>query len=104
MLVEDMLIELGHTVTATAGRLDRAIELARTADVDFAIVDLNIAGERSYPVAEILRARGAPLVFATGYGADGLSESLADVVVLQKPFQLWELREAIAAALNRRDR
>ena len=96
MWMEDVLDELGCKVVATASRLDVAMEKARTVEVDVALLDVNLVGQVSYPVAEILRARNIPFVFATGYGSAGLPAGLEDTPVLSKPF----LRDQLAAALR----
>src|SRR5215831_6583708 len=77
MLLEDMLGELGYTVTAEAGRLEEALQAAKTADFDIAILDVNLDGEPVSPVADALVARGTPFVFATGYGERGLPSLIA---------------------------
>jgi CheY-like chemotaxis protein len=100
MLLEDYLECLGCQVVAVASRLDDAIEKARTLTLDIATLDINLAGKLSYPVAEILRARDIPFVFATGYGAAGLSDALQDTPVLSKPFKQAQL----AAVLNEASR
>jgi len=98
MLVEDVLLDLGHEVVATTGRLDKATQSARELAIDFAIVDLNLNGQRTDAVALILQERGVPFIFATGYGAAGVPEGMSDRPVLQKPFQPYELAAAIAKA------
>jgi CheY-like chemotaxis protein len=98
MLIEDVLIDLGHEVVAIAGRLDQAAQYARELPIDLAIVDLNLNGQRTDPVAHILQERGLPFVFATGYGAAGVPDGMGDRPVLQKPFQPYELAAAIAKA------
>lgn len=98
MLVEEFLEELGCEVTATASRLDDALEKARSLAVDLALLDVNLAGQLSYPVAELLLARGVPFVFATGYGAMALPEALHGVPVLSKPFRQNQLAAAMQAA------
>lgn len=100
MLIEDVLIELGHFVVAVGGRLGQALELAGEAKVDFAVVDLNLNGERTYLIAETLARRGIPFIFATGYGAAGVEPRWSRVPVLQKPFEPDELARAIDAALH----
>ena len=101
MLVEDMLGDLNHQVVAIAGRLDQAVEMAARISVDLAILDVNLNGERSFPVARILEQRGVPVVFATGYGIAGLPEDMANALVLQKPFEVGQLALAVQTALNR---
>lgn len=87
MLLEDMLGDLGFEVFATASSIDQARELARTAPVDLAILDVNLNGVEVFPVAEILAGRGIPFMFATGYGEHGLPSAFQDRPTLQKPFQ-----------------
>ena len=98
MLIEDMLQELGYEVAALSTHLDQAVNLARTADIDFAVLDLNLNGHMSYPVADALRARGVPHIFATGYGAKILVPPYTGTPTLQKPFHLAELRRILADA------
>jgi CheY-like chemotaxis protein len=66
MLLEDMLGELGYTVAAEAARIEEALEAAKNADFDIAILDVNLNGQPISPVADALVARGMPFVFATG--------------------------------------
>ena len=93
MLLSDMLEELGYTIAAEAGRLDEALEAAKTAEFDLAILDVNLNNEPVSPVADALVARGLPFVFATGYGEHGLPEPYRDRPALKKPFQ-WTASSA----------
>ena len=72
ILVEDMLVDFGTEIVGPAARMADAIRLARAADVDLEVLDINLAGEATYPVADVLRARGVPFVFATGYNVNAL--------------------------------
>ena len=85
MLMEDLLEESGCRVAATAGRLDEALRMARSGDFDLAFIDLNLRGTPAWPLAELLRARGIPFAFVTGYGTADTARTYADVPVLQKP-------------------
>jgi len=96
MNIEDMLLDLGHEV-GLASRLEAALGLAREGAFDVAMLDVNLAGERSFPVADLLAARGIPFLFATGYGRAGIDEAYRDRPVLQKPFRADDLRSAIEA-------
>jgi CheY-like chemotaxis protein len=98
LLIEDMLVELGHEVVDLAMRLPRALELARTAEVDFAILDVNLDGRMSFAVADVLAERGVPFVFATGYGSAGLAPHLEGRTVIRKPFDLAALAAALPPA------
>jgi DNA-binding response OmpR family regulator len=95
--LEDMIAEFGHEVAATAMRIDAALDHARETPIDFAILDVNVAGRMSFPVAEILLQRGVPFIFATGYGVSVLPDGLKDQKTLQKPFRRGDLQNAIAA-------
>ena len=68
---------------------------------DLAIVDVNLDGQPSYPIAEILKERGVPFVFATGYGAKGLDPKFVDSPVLAKPFVMADLQKLLPTLLNR---
>jgi DNA-binding response OmpR family regulator len=98
MMLEDMLTDLGHHVVGVAPNLKTAMVMVAEEQFDVAILDVNLAGERSFPVAAVLRSRGLPFVFATGYGAHGLEEPFRDVPTLKKPFQMADLAKAIDAA------
>jgi len=82
-------------------RRREAKKLAGTLSLDLTFLDVNLAGELSYPAAEILRARGVPFMFVTGYGAIGLPDSLRDIPVLAKPFERRKLAETIRRLLGK---
>ncbi len=96
MYVEDLLTELGYEVAAVATALDQALPLAREGDFDFAVLDINLNGRLSFPIADILRDRGIPFLFASGYGSKGLNDNHRDAVRIQKPFRSRDLEQAIA--------
>ena len=98
MLIEEMLQALGCELVALATHLDEALSLAHTARFDFAVLDINLNGKQSFPVADVIRTRGLPFVFATGYGSRILSEPYTDTPILQKPFSLDELRRTLERA------
>ena len=103
MLIEDMLSDLGCVVIGPASRLDEAIELTKTSELDCAVLDVNLGGQPIFPLADLLRERGRPFAFATGYGDAGLRDVDKGTPVLQKPFRegdlarvLGELRAKVA--------
>ena len=96
MMVADMLDDLGHRVVAEAGDVTTAVVMAETADFDLAILDVNVAGTIVSPVADVVRARGRPIIFATGYGPLGLPEQYRAFPTLQKPFAVEMLAATIA--------
>jgi CheY-like chemotaxis protein len=103
MMVVEMLEELGHSIAAEAGHLDKALELAGSVDFDLAVLDVNIAGKLITPVAEKIKARGLPIIFATGYGAIGLPDEFRGHAALPKPFELSALAATIEKLALRRD-
>ena len=100
MMVADMLDELGYSVAAEAGEIGEAIRLAQSTEFDLAILDVNVNGKVISPVAEVIKARNRPFIFATGYGSAGLPEEFRDRPALQKPFQLETLARMIDATLK----
>jgi CheY-like chemotaxis protein len=99
MLLEDTLAEIGCEIAGTASRFDDAIEKAKSLSFDVAILDVNLNGRKTYPIAEVVGERGLPFVFATGYGLDSLPPLLQKNPVLKKPFQQQDLERALRAAL-----
>lgn len=95
-LIEDFLLDLGCEVVGPAMHMSEAVQLAREAAIDGATLDVNIVGEKIYPVADILTERGIPFVFMTGYGAAGLRKSDGGCPVLQKPYRLEQLIDIMA--------
>lgn len=100
MLLEDMLHELGYKVAGMASRVATALPLVETLDFEFAILDVNLAGEMSFPVADMLASKGVPYLFSTGYGRQGIVEAHAGRPVLGKPFSSGDLQSAIVSVLQ----
>ena len=98
MLLEDILADFGCEVVGPAMRLDEGLELARMNGLDAAILDINLGGERSYPIADILDAKRVPLIFVTGYGHSGRPGK--EDRVLQKPYRSPQLAAALADMLE----
>jgi CheY-like chemotaxis protein len=97
MLLDGMLTDLGYTMTAEAGEIEEALALAKQAEFDIAILDVNLNGRPITPVVEILIQRGLPFVFASGYGQRGVPEAYRMNPTLQKPFQAEALAQALEA-------
>lgn len=99
MMLEDMLADMGCVVVGPAARVAEAVALAEAEAIDAAILDVNIKGGCSYPVADRLRLRGIPYLFATGYGLEGRAAEHAEVPVLQKPYQEGTAQDALRRLL-----
>lgn len=100
MMVTDMLADLGHLIAGEAGEIEEALRLAKTAEFDLAILDVNVNGKVISPVADLIKARNRPFIFATGYGSSGLPEEYRDRPSLQKPFQIETLARVIENTLR----
>lgn len=96
MMVEDMLQDLGCEVIASFGAVADALAWLGCGHPppDGAVLDVNIGGEMVFPVAEELRERGVPFVFATGYG-DMPRRGFEAIDVLAKPINVGQLRIAV---------
>jgi CheY-like chemotaxis protein len=101
-MIEDMLGELGFAEVVHAPSIPTALVALETARPHVAILDVNVGGTPSYPVAEKLQARGVPFAFASGYGRSGLAAEWANTTVIQKPFDLVRLRDGVLACLGRK--
>ena len=71
MLVEDMVLDFGSEVVGPVAHINKALNLV-AAELDAAILDINVGGVVIFPVADVLQERGIPFIFATGYGSTGL--------------------------------
>ena len=99
-LLEDMLADLGCAVIGPAASVDQALAMIDAEAIDVALLDVNLNGQMSYPVADALAARGVPFAFSTGYDKDSLLERYRNVPALQKPFHSSELTDMLAALLG----
>jgi CheY-like chemotaxis protein len=93
-----MLQELGCEVAGTSSTLQAGLDfLDRAAMPDGAVLDCNPAGEKVWPIADILRASGVPFVFSTG--RPEIESRFADVPVLIKPYSARALGDALLPLL-----
>lgn len=106
MLVEDMLVDFGGVIAGRAGTVEMALSvIARDASLlDAAVLDVNLGGERVFPVADALAKLGIPFIFSTGYGAPGISTHFADRPVIAKPFSALALENALIQALGKTEK
>lgn len=99
-VVEDMLFNLGAATVWHAADVDEALALLRDHRPGVAVVDINLAGEPAYPVAERLQAADIPFIFVTGYSGSGIHRRWSDHTRVQKPFRPATLAVALRAALD----
>lgn len=99
MMIEDILSDHGAVVMGPAARVAPALALAAEGP-DVALLDMNLGGDSTAPVAALLAGAGVPFAFATGYGAAGVPAEFRGRPVLQKPFREEELVRVLEEALG----
>jgi PAS domain S-box-containing protein len=104
MMTSDMLTDLGFHVIGPLGRVADAMAAVGREDFHAAVLDVNLGGGLVYPVAELIVARGVPLIFLTGYGAEGIDGRFAHVPLLQKPIEKQMLQNVLVRAGNGAER
>lgn len=96
--LQDILSELGWTLVGQAMSLAQAEKMAASVELpDVAILDVNIGGQKVFSAASILVERGVPVLFATGYGRDGLPPEWQDRPVIVKPYSQRDVAIALDA-------
>jgi PAS domain S-box-containing protein len=98
--LEAGLTEAGARVIGTAANVEEALKLSDT-PFDVAVLDANLNGAPVTPVAEVLRARGKPFIFATGYGDAAPAPEGFDAPVVRKPYNVAQIAAAVGEALAR---
>lgn len=100
LLIEDMLADMGCIVVGPHDRVDRALVAARAERIDIALLDVNVGGEKVYPVAEILAARHVPLLFISGYGQGAIPPEHPEWRACTKPFRADDLMDMMVAQIR----
>lgn len=97
MMLEDFLDVLGKQLAGSTDNVAAALELVETDAIDAAILDVNLrGGEKSWPIAEALAARGVPFVLVTGGSHDSIIDQFQDRPTLPKPFTIEGVARALA--------
>ncbi|MGE8258299.1 MAG: response regulator [Stenotrophomonas sp.] len=97
MVLEQAIGQLGYNVCGTAQDLATALAVVERATFDLAVLDVNLNGTESYPVADRLAGLGVPFLFTTGFGANRLPDRFKSAALLEKPFRLKEIAAALQA-------
>jgi DNA-binding response OmpR family regulator len=101
MLMEDWLVELGCEVVGPACSVEQGLDMAGRTQLDGAILDVNLAGDNSYVLANALKQKGVPFAFATGDGSIDQEAGIADPILLSKPFDFEEVKAVLGKLLAR---
>lgn len=99
MALEDILTDLGCAVVGPATGLANGLAMAGALPIDAALLDVNLCGEESFPIARLLAERAIPYVFTTGYGDHGLPPG-EDVPVIAKPYRAYQIRDVLTKMLS----
>jgi DNA-binding response OmpR family regulator len=100
LMIGDFLVEFGCTPLGPCSSLASALDAVRNESFDVALLDINLNGERVYPVAHALAERRIPFMFVSGYGEDAIPPEHSDWRVCSKPFRGDELEALLSAALG----
>lgn len=104
MELQDFLDRAGASTVGPVGRLQRALSMAESSSLDAALLDVDLNGERCWPVADTLSRRDIPFAFTTGYSNIVMPERFARHPRLPKPYRekdlLAVLRGLLGAALE----
>jgi CheY-like chemotaxis protein len=99
LMIEEMLTDLGGASVSTAATVEQALGLIERQVFDVAMLDVNLNGNKSYPVADTLAARGVPFIFATGYSDRTVGDAYPGRPVLKKPFRYPQLADSLTRLL-----
>lgn len=101
IVLEDMLAELGYEVVGPILSVAEGLAAVAERAFDLALLDVNLGGADSSPIAEALQAKGVPYVLATGYAVEDLKGADRCRGVLRKPFDLDALASVLRQAEGR---
>jgi|SRR5689334_9782749 CheY-like chemotaxis protein len=96
----EYLNHLGVEVVGPVGTVTDALELLHYADIQGAVLDINLRGERVYPVADVLEQKQVPFVFASGYGGELEPNAYTDIPRCIKPLDFAELANTLLDKMN----
>ena len=93
---EELLLRLGAAHVEVASCVRDALSIIERRPPDFALLDVNLIGETSFPIAEALKARDVPFAFATGYGDDlNTPAEFKDTPIVTKPYEMSDVAAII---------
>lgn len=98
--IKSILQRLGYEVVGPVASIDHALETLENEHVDAAVLDINIIGGTSVPVAQVLQVKDRPFIFVTGYQSPShlLPDTLKTVQRLSKPVDERALSKALREA------
>jgi DNA-binding response OmpR family regulator len=95
-VVSDFIVSHGLEAVGPIGALDEALRYAMNADLDGAILDVNLRGQLCFPICGVLAARHIPFVFLTAYEGSGIIPGeLRSTPTLAKPFEPYRMNNVL---------
>jgi DNA-binding response OmpR family regulator len=91
----------GAEVLGPSPDIEHGLAMVKNERLDCAVLDINLHGNLAFSLADELRKRGTPSIFATGYDQSVLPGPFSDSVRLEKPVNLSELLRAVQAVCTR---
>lgn len=91
----------GAEVLGPAPDIEHGLDVVKNERLDCAVLDINLHGSLAFNLADELRKRGTPSIFATGYDQSVLPGAFSDSVRLEKPVNLSELLRAVQSVCTR---
>ncbi len=104
LLIEDILGDEDCIIVGPFDRVAKAIGAAQCDKLDGAVLDVNVAGTKIYPIAEILAKRGIPFMLLSGYGADAVPSAHPEWRACSKPFKPEDLVAALTKEIETAER
>lgn len=100
MNLEVALEDMGCSSVCPVASVMKALAMLNEQNFDLAILDVNLAGEKSYPIADVLIARGIPFAFSTGYSDHGDRTDMNRQLILRKPYLARDVATVVGQLLH----
>lgn len=102
-LIADQIVgalqDCGYDVAGPVGRMSEAMDLLAHGDIDAALIDINVNGERTFDLANRLNRSAIPFAFVTGYSGADLPAEFNGRRLIQKPIDATAVRSCIKGLL-----
>ncbi|MBC7668572.1 response regulator [Caulobacter sp. DWR2-3-1b2] len=95
------LSDAGAVVIGPVATVEDALALIDAEPrIDGAVLDANLQGALSFPVADRLLERGVPFVFTTGYNRSMIPSPYREIVRCDKPVDLAQVARVIGKVIH----